>query len=58
MRVKIGSYVHDDSFGEAELVQDVANEANHSICRGLCNWLVLNPLCEVVEGYQHVSKTT
>jgi hypothetical protein len=58
MRVKIGSQVHDDSVGEAESVQDVTDEANHSICKELCNWLVLDPLRKLVDGYPHVSKTS
>jgi hypothetical protein len=58
MRVEIGSQIRDDSVGKAELVQDVTNEANHSICRELCNWLVLDPLHELVDGYQHVGKTS
>jgi hypothetical protein len=58
MRVEIGSQVCDDSVGKAELVQDVADEANHSICRELCDWLVLDPLRKLVDGHQHVSKTT
>jgi hypothetical protein len=56
MRVEIGSQIRDDSVGEAESVQDVTDEANHSMCRKLYNWLVLDPLHELVEGYQHVSK--
>jgi hypothetical protein len=54
--VEIGSQIRDDSIGKAESVQDVADEANHSIYRELCNWLVLNPLHELVDGYQYVSK--
>jgi hypothetical protein len=57
MRVEIGSQIHRDSVGKVELVQDVANEANHLICRELCNWLVLDPLRELVDGYQHMTKT-
>jgi hypothetical protein len=58
MRVEIGSQVRDDGVGEAESVQDVANEANHSICRERCDWFVLDPLRKLVDGHQHVSKTT
>jgi hypothetical protein len=60
MPMEIGSQVRDDSVGEAkaESVQDVIDEANHSICRELCNWLVLDPLHELVDGYQHVSETS
>jgi hypothetical protein len=58
MRVEIGSQVRDDSVGEAETMQDVADEANHSICRERCDWLVLNPLGKLVDGHQHMSKTT
>jgi hypothetical protein len=32
MRVEIGSQIHDDSVGEAESVQDITDEADHSIC--------------------------
>jgi hypothetical protein len=53
MRVEIGSQVCDDSVGKAELVQDVADEANHSICRELCDWLVLDPLRKLVDGHQY-----
>jgi hypothetical protein len=38
-------------------MQDVVDEANHSICRERCDWLVLDPLGKLVNGYQHVSKT-
>jgi hypothetical protein len=58
MQVEIGSQVCDDSVGEAKSVQDVTDEANHSIYRDLCNWLVLNPVRELVDGYQHMSKTS
>jgi hypothetical protein len=58
MQVEIGSQIHDDSVVEAESVQDITDEANHSICRDFCNCLVLDPLHELVDGYQHVSKTT
>jgi hypothetical protein len=58
MRVEIGSQIHDDSVGKSESLQDVADEANHSICRELCNWLVFDPFGELVDGYQHVSKTS
>jgi hypothetical protein len=56
MRVEIGSQIRDDGVGKAESVQDVADEANNLICRELCNWLVLDPLHELVDGYQQVSK--
>jgi hypothetical protein len=58
MRVEIGSQVRDDGVGEADSVQDVTNEANHSICREHCDWLVLDLLHKLVDGHQHVSKTT
>jgi hypothetical protein len=58
MRVEIGSQVRDDSVGEAESMQDVIDEANHSIYRECCDWLVLDPLRKLVDGHQHVSKTT
>jgi lactate dehydrogenase-like 2-hydroxyacid dehydrogenase len=58
MRVEIGSQVHDDSVGEAKSVQDVANQANHSICIELCDWLLLDLLRKLVDGHQHVSKTS
>jgi hypothetical protein len=58
MRVEIGSLVRDDGVGEAESVQDVADEANHSICRERYDWLVLDPLRKHLDGHQNVSKTT
>jgi hypothetical protein len=58
MRVELGSQIHDESVGEAESVQDVADEADHSIYKELCNCLVLDPLRELVDGYPQVSKTT
>jgi hypothetical protein len=58
MRVEIGSQIRDDSVGEAESVQNVADGVDHSICRELCNWLVLDPLHELVDGHQYVSKTS
>jgi hypothetical protein len=58
MRVEIGSEIRDDGVGKVESVQDVADEANHSICRELCDWLVLDPLRELVDSYRHVSKTS
>jgi hypothetical protein len=39
-------------------VQDVADEAGHSICGEFCNWLVLDPLCKLVDGHHHVSKAS
>jgi hypothetical protein len=51
MRVEIGSQISDDSVGKTESVQDVANEANHSIYRELCNGFVLDPLRKLVDGY-------
>jgi hypothetical protein len=44
MRMEIGSQVHNDGVGEAKMVQDVADEGNYSICREHCDWLVLDPL--------------
>jgi hypothetical protein len=58
MRVEIEYQICDDSVGEAESVQDVADEADHSICGGFSNWLVLDPLRKLVDGHQHVSKTS
>jgi hypothetical protein len=58
MRVEIGSQVPNYGVREAEMVQDVPDEANHSICRERCDWLVLDPLGKIVDGHQHVSKTT
>jgi hypothetical protein len=58
MRVKIGTQVHVDGVGEEKMVQDVADEANHSICRKRCDWLVLDPLGKLVDGHQHLSKTS
>jgi hypothetical protein len=58
MCVEIGSQVRDGGVGEAKMVQDVADEANHSICRKRCDWLVLNPFGKLVDGHQHMSKTT
>jgi hypothetical protein len=58
MRVEIGSQVCDDCVGEAEIMQDVVDEANHSICRECCDWLVLDPFGKLVDGHQHMSKTT
>jgi hypothetical protein len=50
MRVEIGSQVRDDGVGKAKMVQDVADER--------CDWLVLDLLGKLVDGHQHVSKTT
>jgi hypothetical protein len=58
MRVEIGSQVRDDSVWEAESMQHVADEANHSIGREFCDWLVLDPLHKLVDGHQHVIKGT
>jgi hypothetical protein len=58
MRVEVGAQVRDDGVGEAKIVQDVADEANHSICREHYDWLILNPLGKLFDGHQHVSKTT
>jgi hypothetical protein len=41
MRVEIGSQICDDGVGKAELVQDVADEANQLIYTELCNGLYL-----------------
>jgi hypothetical protein len=58
MRVEIGSQICDDGVGEAETVRDVIGEANHSIYKERCDWLVLDPLGKLVHSHQHVSKTT
>jgi hypothetical protein len=58
MRVEIGSQVCDDGVGEAKTMQDVTDEANHSIRKKRCDWLVVDPLGKLVYGHQHVSKTT
>jgi hypothetical protein len=58
MRVEIGSQVRDDGVQEAKTVQDVVDEANHSICRERYDWLVLDPLRKLVDGHQYMSKTT
>jgi hypothetical protein len=58
MQVEIGSQVRDDGVGEAKTVQDIVDEANHSIRRKRCDWLVLDPLGKLVDGHQHVSKIT
>jgi hypothetical protein len=39
-------------------VQNVADEADHSICGELCNWLLLDPFRKLVNGHQHVDKTS
>jgi hypothetical protein len=36
-------------------MQDVADEANHLICRERCDWFVLDTLCKLVDGHQHMS---
>jgi hypothetical protein len=48
MRVEIGSLIHDDSVGKIKSVQYVTHEANHSIDRELCNWLVFDPHRELL----------
>jgi hypothetical protein len=58
MRVEIGSQVSNDGAGEAKTVQDVVDEGNHSICRKRCDRFVLDPLGKLVDGHQHVHKTT
>jgi hypothetical protein len=58
MRVEIGSQVYNDGVGKTKTVQDVKDVGNHSICRECCDWLVLDPLGKLVDGHQHVSKTT
>jgi hypothetical protein len=49
--MKIGSQVCDDGVGEAKLMQDVADEGNHSIYRERCDWLVLDQLGKLVDGH-------
>jgi hypothetical protein len=39
-------------------MQDVADEVDYSVYRELCNRLVLDPLRELVDGHQHMSKTS
>jgi hypothetical protein len=58
VRVEIGSQICDDGVGEDKTVKDVADEANHSIGREHYDWLVLDPLGKLMNGHQHVSKTT
>jgi hypothetical protein len=56
--MEVGSEIHDDGVGEAEPVQDLADEVDYSVRGLLCDHLVLDPLCELVDGYQHISKTS
>jgi hypothetical protein len=58
MRVEIGSQICDNGVGEAKAVKDVTDESNHSICSERCNWLVLDPLGNLVDGHQHMCKTS
>jgi hypothetical protein len=58
VRVEIRSQICDDSVGEAKAVHDVINEADYSIREDLCNRLVLDPLCKLVDGHQHMGKTS
>jgi hypothetical protein len=58
MRVEIRSQILDDSIGEAKAVQDVADEADYSIGGDFCNRLALDPLCKLVNGHQHMGKTS
>jgi hypothetical protein len=50
VRVEVGSKICNYSVGEAEWVQDVTDQADHSICGELCNWFVLDALCKLVDG--------
>jgi hypothetical protein len=37
---------------------DVADETDYSIHRDLCNRLVLDPLCKLVDGHQYMGKSS
>jgi hypothetical protein len=52
--VEIRSQICDDSVGEAKAVEDVTDEADYLIRGDLCNRLVLDPLCKLVNGHQHM----
>jgi hypothetical protein len=58
IRVEIGSQIQDDSVGEAESMQDIIDETEYSICKELCNRLVLDPLCKIVNSHQQMSETS
>jgi hypothetical protein len=57
MRYEIGAQFNDDGVGEAEPMQDVTDEVDCSIKCELADRLVLDTLCKLVDGNQHMSKT-
>jgi hypothetical protein len=56
--VEIGFQIRDDNVGEAEPRQDIVDETDYSICRELCNKLVLDPFYKLVDSHQHMSETS
>jgi hypothetical protein len=62
LNLAIGSWVRNqigyDSVGEVELMQDIADEVDYPIRCELGNRLVFNPLCKLVDCYQHMSETS
>jgi hypothetical protein len=40
--------------GKPKRCKNVTDESNHSIYSECCNWLVLDPLGQLVDGHQHV----
>jgi hypothetical protein len=39
-------------------MEDVIDEADYSIHEDLCNMLVVDPLCKLVDGHQHMGKSS
>jgi hypothetical protein len=52
---EIRTQVSDDSVWEAEPMQDFTKEVDCSMRSKLGDWLVLDPLCELVDGYHLLS---
>jgi hypothetical protein len=55
---EISTQIGDDSVRKAEPMQDIVDEVNYSVRCELGNQLVFNPLCKLIDGYQHLSETS
>jgi hypothetical protein len=56
--VEIRSQIYDDSVGKAKAVEYVADETDYSIHGDLCNQLILDPLCKLIDGHNHMGKSS
>ena len=54
LRCKIGTQICDECVRKTKPVYDVGDEVDCSVCRDLDDWLVLDPLGELVDCHHYV----